>query len=823
MGWYFGSEARPFSLLRLSRKCNAVKGEMMMRDMKRVLCVIAITAGFISLPLSALAIGPAARDYTRELDLVYLRFADKEDIAGKQATKQEIKRFAGDGAIPDSAIVESPAAVRDCQMKHQDSVNAESPGYGQRIKLSRPSASPNQIAFPTNMLDMLILCASNSNDNLAVDPDLISTLTGADVPASIKPIDGIKAFASQLKPLGITVQKVRLTPQLEVTYLTTLSVWTYCTAIQRIETNDLRGALKILSGERTAGTALQSECATLRQNLEKVLEYDKSVADLEVETGISTRKMRALSGMRSVATTVATAGMKGGYGSANSSVATAKVYATYRDMIKLAEQMEDNMVSVATAVRDSNSDMGERFLKAFANDQLIESRMLLYSMITSFSRLKKTAESLRKAQTELVADRGRYGGYAGRYYVDGSSYYIGDSGIIQSIIGVSTIQPTLKAIQQNFVETSEASARFLKKAMEHVDSDPETALPDFGLAYALRPDSLFARAGAGYCMLFHHISSLSLLHPKKPLTPPDDRKSTLIANYQKMGRTGLLEILSPVSAGVIAVGQKAKNKNGAANGLAVYTGGGGGQLFPLSVRLLPREQKVLQRTTVTKDWWGNVVIEDLKVTYQDVPVSFGDYGSKDPYMWIAAQETLKWVQDRYGKELGARALKVEFRDLTIPKGGDSAGVTMAVCAYSSLKNVPIRQDVAMTGSIRSDGTVKAVGGVPIKLKGAMNSAGIQIIIVPQENEGDLGILGVDALCDPAIIVANNIDTYLGYSTDYSCRKDILAELRKGQVDLLLGNKEEAERSFRSVAEKCPEIYNARRLLALMQMHGSYPH
>ena len=68
--------------------------------------------------------------------------------------------------------------------------------------------------------------------------------------------------------------------------------------------------------------------------------------------------------------------------------------------------------------------------------------------------------------------------------------------------------------------------------------------------------------------------------------------------------------------------------------------------------------------------------------------------------------------------------------------GDSASIAVATAIISALKQIPIRQDTAMTGSLSIRGEVLAIGGVTAKIEAAME-AKLKRVIIPKANEQDV--------------------------------------------------------------------------------------
>jgi ATP-dependent Lon protease len=68
--------------------------------------------------------------------------------------------------------------------------------------------------------------------------------------------------------------------------------------------------------------------------------------------------------------------------------------------------------------------------------------------------------------------------------------------------------------------------------------------------------------------------------------------------------------------------------------------------------------------------------------------------------------------------------------------GPSAGAAIFLALYSVVQQVPLPQDVAVTGEIALSGQLKPVGGVPEKVFGARQAA-MRAVVVPEANRHDV--------------------------------------------------------------------------------------
>ncbi len=94
-----------------------------------------------------------------------------------------------------------------------------------------------------------------------------------------------------------------------------------------------------------------------------------------------------------------------------------------------------------------------------------------------------------------------------------------------------------------------------------------------------------------------------------------------------------------------------------------------------------------------------------------------------------------------------------------PKDGPSAGIAMVTSIVSSISNIPINKEIAMTGEVTITGQVLAIGGLKEKLLAA-HRAGIKHVLIPNENEKDLVDIPEKVKKDIKITPVKHVDEVL---------------------------------------------------------------
>jgi len=89
-----------------------------------------------------------------------------------------------------------------------------------------------------------------------------------------------------------------------------------------------------------------------------------------------------------------------------------------------------------------------------------------------------------------------------------------------------------------------------------------------------------------------------------------------------------------------------------------------------------------------------------------------------------------------GRDIRNMDVHVQFIGTYSGVEGDSASISVATAVISAIEGIPVKQDVAMTGSLSVRGDVLPIGGVTYKIEAAAK-AGIKTVIIPKANFGDV--------------------------------------------------------------------------------------
>ena len=127
-----------------------------------------------------------------------------------------------------------------------------------------------------------------------------------------------------------------------------------------------------------------------------------------------------------------------------------------------------------------------------------------------------------------------------------------------------------------------------------------------------------------------------------------------------------------------------------------------------------------------------------------------------------------------GKDVSDFDIHVQFVD-THGVDGDSASITIATAVISALEEIPIDQNLAMTGSLSVRGEVLPIGGVTAKIESAAKS-GINRVIIPRANMND--VLIDDEYKDTVLVIpVDTLDEVLEHAlVDGAARASLVERL-----------------------------------------------
>lgn len=173
----------------------------------------------------------------------------------------------------------------------------------------------------------------------------------------------------------------------------------------------------------------------------------------------------------------------------------------------------------------------------------------------------------------------------------------------------------------------------------------------------------------------------------------------------------------------------------------------GGELLLVEVALMPGTGKV----EITGKL-GDVMQESAKAAFS----------------YVRSRSELFGLRPDFYKEID---IHIHVPEGATPKDGPSAGITLATSLTSALLNMPVRNDLAMTGEITLRGRVLPIGGVREKLLAAHRGL-ISTVIIPAENAKDLKEVPASILKDLEIVPVEHMDDVLCKALSAGTREEL---------------------------------------------------
>ncbi|MBI4043725.1 MAG: ATP-dependent protease LonB [Candidatus Diapherotrites archaeon] len=190
---------------------------------------------------------------------------------------------------------------------------------------------------------------------------------------------------------------------------------------------------------------------------------------------------------------------------------------------------------------------------------------------------------------------------------------------------------------------------------------------------------------------------------------------------------------------------------GRVNGLAVSGEGDAGLVLPIEAEIAPAQSGVEGKIIATG--------------------KLGDIAKE------AVQNVSALIKRLSGKDVATHDLHIQFLQTYEGVEGDSASVSVATAVISALEGIPVKQSLAMTGSLSVRGEVLPVGGITAKVFAAIK-AGFSEVIIPRSNLDDI-VIGQEDLDKIKIIPVRTLAEVLENAFVTGTKKDsLLRELKK---------------------------------------------
>ena len=187
---------------------------------------------------------------------------------------------------------------------------------------------------------------------------------------------------------------------------------------------------------------------------------------------------------------------------------------------------------------------------------------------------------------------------------------------------------------------------------------------------------------------------------------------------------------------------------GAVSGLAVLRASNQGKVDTFSVSLGAKKHFDKKPEISLENFFGS--------SDKQVSINTSDTEAYiDETSRASIKDSLDLIEANYDPNLFKSAISVAFdQSYNLNYGGDSAGVALGLSTLSYIKKLPIDKRIAVTGSVRRFGDVRAVGGIYQKATAAF-SEGCIALILPSANIGNLFALPVETILGNHVFAVGN--------------------------------------------------------------------
>jgi len=160
------------------------------------------------------------------------------------------------------------------------------------------------------------------------------------------------------------------------------------------------------------------------------------------------------------------------------------------------------------------------------------------------------------------------------------------------------------------------------------------------------------------------------------------------------------------------------NKIGIINGLWANSLGKGG-IIPIEAVFFPSSNQFLELKLTGMQ--GDVMKESMNVA--------------KTVAWNVCSPDIRNIIFKQCEKNKTNGIHIHCPEGAVSKDGPSAGVAITLAIYSILNNIPIKNNIAITGEIDLQGNVLPIGGLDVKIVGGIR-AGITTIIYPSKNHNE---------------------------------------------------------------------------------------